>query len=190
MVAIALAFIVIQIASFSHKRKLKKKALELKEGMRVMHATRGEGSICDAAAKKGEGKPYGVQYDNGERHAYSTKSAAKLTHLQGSHLLQRKQDATRKQASDQVQSVAIHTHTHAYMHSQAEEQLAKTTANLHADIHTVLEMLQMHAKRAQIPEARDTSSMLARYTSSTPSTPPSGVTGIWVSVCARAAYAC
>ena len=70
VLAIALAFIMIQISSFTHKRRRKKAAQELKEGTRVMHATRGEGVICGDVAREGEGKPYGVQYDNGERHAH------------------------------------------------------------------------------------------------------------------------
>ena len=83
--SIVLAYIVVQISSCVHRGNRTKKAVDLTEGMRVRHAMKGEGVICRKVSE--EGKPYGVQYDSGEKHAYSAKHAAKLVMIGHTEML-------------------------------------------------------------------------------------------------------
>ena len=50
----------------------------LEEGVRVFHEGRGSGRLLKVVPEDERGKPYRVQFDNGEVHSYSAASAAKL----------------------------------------------------------------------------------------------------------------
>ena len=72
------------VTSIHLRVKRKNTSQRLTIGARVTHPLRGAGTITEVDLKDSRNKPYKVQFDNNEYHAYSEESSAKLQLMRSS----------------------------------------------------------------------------------------------------------